>query len=144
MRTTKLSECRILELPSILDIKKGNLTFIQENTDVPFKIKRVFFIYGVPKGEKRGNHAMKKSQEVIIAIRGNLDVILNDGVKKKKFRLNRPDQGLFVPTMIWQELTTFSADSLCLVLASEFYDKREYVSDHDHYRQIMTAKKKGD
>jgi hypothetical protein len=141
MTKSRLSDCKIIELPKILD-KKANLTFIEENKDVPFKIKRVYYIYGVPKGEKRGRHAMGKSEEVIIALNGSFDVILDDGIKRKTFRLNRPYYGLFIPAMIWQELDFFSSTSICLVLSSEFYNNKEYIKDYNKFRQMKLQKQR--
>lgn len=140
MKNSILSKCKIIKFPKVLD-KRGNLTFLEEDKDIPFKIKRVFYTYGVPKEETRGSHAMKKSQEVIIAINGSFDVTLDDGMKKKKFHLNRPYSGLFTPPMIWQELTNFSSDSVCLVLVSKAYDDKEYIRSYAQFKKLKDKRK---
>ena len=104
---------RIINLPKIED-QRGNLTFVEELNHIPFKIKRVYWIYDVPGGEVRGGHAYKKNQEFIIALSGSFDVIINDGNRRKKFSLNRSYYGLYVPNMLWRSLENFSTNSLCL------------------------------
>ena len=112
-----LDQCRIIELLKIAD-PRGNLTFIEGNSQIPFDIKRVYYLYDVPGGGERGGHAHKELSQLIIAMSGSFDVILDDGENKKRVHLNRSYQGLYVCPMIWRELDNFSSGSVCLVLAS--------------------------
>ena len=134
-----IDECRIIQFPKISD-PRGNLTFVESQKHIPFAIKRVYYLYDVPGGESRGGHAHKSLQQVIIAMSGSFDVLLDDGIKKKTVSLNRSYMGLFVPTMIWRELVNFSSGSVCLVLASEYYEKDDYYRDYDEF--IATLKRK--
>lgn len=124
---SSLHQCRVIELPKVAD-PRGNLTFIEGNSQIPFDIKRVYYLYDVPGGAERGGHAHKDLSQLIIAMSGSFDVILDDGENKKRIHLNRSYQGLFVCPMIWRELDNFSSGSVCLVLASNTY------SEHDYFR----------
>jgi len=130
----KLSKCKIIELPKKMD-RRGNLTFIEESRHIPFKIKRVYYLYDVPGGETRGGHAHKRLQQFIIAASGSFDVVLDDGFESKRFHLNRSYYGLYVPSMIWRELDNFSSGSFCLVLASEYYDESDYIRGYDEFKR---------
>jgi hypothetical protein len=116
---------------------RGNLTFIEENRHVPFEIKRVYYLYDVPGGEARGGHAHKQHQEFIIAASGSFDVVLDNGYGKKRYHLNRSYYGLYSPSMIWRELDNFSSGSVCLVLASEYFDEQDYVRDYGDFKEIV-------
>ena len=130
-----LDQCRIIELPKIAD-PRGNLTFIEGNNQIPFDIKRVYYLYDVPGGGERGGHAHKELSQLIIAMSGSFDVILDDGENKKRVHLNRSYQGLFVCPMIWRELDNFSSGSVCLVLASNLYSEDDYFRDkHDFMKK---------
>ena len=131
-----LDKCRIIELPKITD-RRGNLTFIEGNEHVPFEIKRVYYLYDVPGGEKRGGHAHKDLQQFVIAASGSFDVILDDGKEQKRFHLNRSYYGLYVPTMIWRELDNFSSGSVCIVLASEHFDENDYIRDYQMLKDTV-------
>lgn len=120
---------KLIELPKILD-KRGNLTFIESGKHIPFDIKRVYWIYDVPGGQKRGGHAYKTLNEFIIALSGSFDVVLDNGKEKKKFSLNRSYYGLYVPKMIWRELNNFSTNALCLILASDNYNEKDYIRNY--------------
>jgi hypothetical protein len=128
-------KCAILELPKNTD-PRGNLTFVEAGRHVPFEIKRVFSLYDVPSGETRAGHALKRCQQFIIAMSGSFDLIVDDGMSKQRFHLNRSDCGLYVPALIWREIENFSTNSVCLVLASEFYDLADYL---DTYGQFTAA-----
>jgi hypothetical protein len=123
-----VNDCRLIDLPKISD-PRGNLTFVEGGIHVPFDIKRVYYLYDVPGGSERGGHAHKALHQLIIAMSGSFDVMLDDGREKKRFHLARSYYGLYVCPMIWRELTNFSSGSVCLVLASNLYD------EHDYYRE---------
>lgn len=127
-----LSNCHIIDLPKIHDVR-GNLTFIEGNRHAPFDIQRVYYLYDVPGGATRGGHAHKNLQQIIIAMSGSFDVILDDGRERKRFHLNRPYCGLYVCPMIWRELDNFSSGSVCLVLASSNFDEDDYYRDYNDY-----------
>jgi len=116
----------IIQLPRILD-QRGNLSFLESNKQIPFEIKRVFWIYDVPGGEARGGHAYRESQEFIIALSGSFDVILNNGANEQRFQLNRSYYGLYVPKMTWRIMENFSTNSLALVLSSSKYNEDDYI-----------------
>jgi WxcM-like, C-terminal len=131
-----LQECRIIDLPKILDAR-GNLTFIEGNRHVPFPIQRVYYLYDVPGGAERGGHAHKELHQLIIAISGSFDVVLDDGLEKQRYHLNRSYYGLYVCPMIWRELDNFSSGSVCLVLASNHYDEDDYYRDYAEYQMLV-------
>lgn len=130
-----VDECKELDLPKISD-SRGNLTFIEGVNHVPFQIKRVYYIYDVPGGAERGEHAHKNLHQLIIAISGCFDVILNDGNAKRKFHLNRAYTGLYVCPMMWRGLDNFSSGSVCMVLASDFYCESDYIRDYDEFLKV--------
>jgi hypothetical protein len=127
-----LDQVRIITLPKISD-PRGNLTFVEENRHVPFEIKRVYYLYDIPGGEGRGGHAHYELEQLIIAASGSFDVILDDGYVRHRFHLNRSYFGLYVPKMIWREMDNFSSASVCLVLASNFYDELDYIRDYGEF-----------
>ena len=121
--------CKMVDLPKIAD-PRGNLTFIEGGVHIPFDIQRVYYLYDVPGGAERGGHAHKDLQQLIIAMSGSFDVVLDDGVNKKRVHLNRSYSGLYVCPMIWRELDNFSSGSVCMVLASNKYDEQDYYRDY--------------
>jgi dTDP-4-dehydrorhamnose 3,5-epimerase-like enzyme len=127
-----LNDCIIIELPKITD-PRGNLTFVENGKHLPFDIRRVYYLYDVPGGSERGGHAHKDLSQLIIAMSGSFDVLLDDGNEKKRFHLNRSYYGLYVCPMIWRELDNFSSGSVCMVLASNLYDETDYYRDFDEY-----------
>ncbi len=130
-----IDDVKLVELPKFLDAR-GNLSFAENNTHIPFEIKRTYWIYDVPGGESRGGHAYKRNQEFIIALSGAFDVIVDDGVKKKKFTLNRSYYGLYVPAGLWREIENFSTNSLALEFASEHFLKDDYIRDYELFKKI--------
>ena len=130
------SKCRLIELPRVQD-NRGNLTFIEENRHIPFEIKRVYYLYDVPGGEARGGHAHKQLQQFIIAANGSFDVVLDEGSSQERYHLNRSYYGVFIPSMVWRELDNFSSGSVCLVLASEYFDEQDYVRDYGDFKEIV-------
>jgi len=129
-----MQESKIIQLPKILD-QRGNLSFLESNNHIPFEIKRIFWIYDVPGGEVRGGHAYRESQEFIIALSGSFDVVLNDGLKERRFALNRSYYGLYVPKMIWRHMENFSTNSLALVLSSTHFMEEDYIREFADFVQ---------
>jgi dTDP-4-dehydrorhamnose 3,5-epimerase-like enzyme len=133
-----ISGIKILQLPKILD-DRGNLTFIEGEKHIPFKIIRTYWIYDVPGGEIRGGHAYKTLHEFIVAISGSFDVVLDDSKERKVYSLNRSYYGLYVPKMIWRQLENFSTNALCLILASDDYHSEDYIYDYHEFKQLINA-----
>jgi hypothetical protein len=127
-----LNDVRIIELPKIEDTR-GNLSIIEELNQIPFKIKRVYWIYDVPGGETRGGHAYKSHHEFIVALSGSFDVILDDGHRQKIYSLNRSYYGIYLPNKIWRKLENFSTNSFCLILASDYYNISDYIYDYSEF-----------
>ena len=140
MTLSGLSGCKMIELPKIANIK-GNLTFIESSRHIPFESKRVYYLYDIPGGEARGGHAHKECQEFIISANGSFDIILDDGVDRKRIHLNRPYYGIYLPKMIWRELDNFSTGSICLILASGFFDENDYIRDYEAFRKLTYENK---
>jgi hypothetical protein len=134
-----LKDCRIIELPRVLD-NRGNLTFIESGRHVPFELRRVFYLYDVPGGASRAGHALRTCHQFIIASSGSFDVIAADGFQKQRFQLNRSFQGLYLPPLIWREIENFSSGSVCLVLASEFYDVEDYFYEYTEFLRAARAR----
>jgi hypothetical protein len=122
----------LLSFPVVPD-HRGNLTFIEGENHIPFEIRRVFYLYDVPGGESRAGHALKDVEQVIIAMSGSFDVVLDDGLTRDTITLNRSYFGVYVPSLIWRELENFSSGSVCLVLASHPYDAEAYHRDYDEF-----------
>jgi hypothetical protein len=131
-----IERCQIIDLPKIHD-PRGNLTFVESNSQIPFAIERVYYLYDVPGGSERGGHAHKQLHQLIIAMSGSFDVILDDGQDKKRVHLSRSYNGLYVCPMVWRELDNFSSGSVCMVLASTKYDETDYYRD---YAEFMRAR----
>lgn len=123
---------RIINLPKIED-DRGNLSFVEEENHVPFKINRVYWIYDVPGGEFRGSHAFKESEEFIIALSGSFDVVIHNGEQEMKFSLNRSFYGLYISKLLFRRLENFSTNSLALILSSTLYDENDYIRDFDEF-----------
>lgn len=129
-----LDNCSIIDLPKIAD-PRGSLTFIEAEHHVPFAIQRVYYLYDVPGGAERGGHAHKALHQLIIAMSGSFDVVLDDGRRKKRVHLSRSYYGLYICPMIWRELDNFSSGSVCMVLASSRYDEQDYYRDYAQFIQ---------
>lgn len=126
---------QIIELPKIED-PRGNLSFIEEQNHIPFKIERTYWIYDVPGGQTRGGHAFKKQQEFIVALSGSFDVLIDDGKEKKVYQLNRSYYGLFIPAGYWRQMQNFSTNSLAMVLSSTHYDEKDYIFDYSEFLKL--------
>ena len=127
-------QCRLINLPRI-DDPRGNLTFIENDRHIPFEIKRVYYLYDVPGGSMRAGHAHKTLHQFLIAMSGSFDVTVDDGQQKMKFQLNRPYYGLYIPPMIWREIDNFSSGSVCLALASDFFDEADYYRQYPEFKK---------
>ncbi len=132
MKQSTINDCKIIDLRKIQD-PRGNLTPIEGSLDVPFEIKRVFYQYDVPGGESRGAHAHIKDQQFLIAVSGAFEVLVDDGVNKHLYTLNRPYYGLLVPAGIWSAEQEFSSGSVCLVLTDNSFDANDYIRDYDEF-----------
>ena len=131
-----LEDCRIIGLPNVED-PRGNLTFIEGKNHVPFEIKRVYYTYDVPGGSERGSHAHKNLEQLIIAMSGSFDVLLDDGRNSHRFHLNRSYYGLYVPKLMWRTIDNFSSGSVCMVLASELFEEDDYYRDYDEFLKAV-------
>jgi hypothetical protein len=130
--TTKISDCQVIDLGKIHS-RSGNITISEANKLHPFSVKRVYYLYDVPGGAKRGGHAHKNLYQLIVAASGSFEVKLEDGFNSKTLNLNHPYTGLMVTPGIWREILNFSSGSICLVLASELFDENDYIRDFNHY-----------
>ncbi|MDQ2960481.1 MAG: FdtA/QdtA family cupin domain-containing protein [Candidatus Dormibacteraeota bacterium] len=133
-----VTDCQIVELPRIAD-PRGNLTVVEGLRHVPFEIRRVFYLYDVPGGAARAGHALHDSQQFLIAVAGSFDVIVDDGVRRERFFLNRSYYGLLVPPLIWREIENFSSGSVCLALASTYFDETTYYREYSEFQRAVQA-----
>ncbi len=127
----------MIELPKFFD-RRGNLSFIEEDNQLPFKIRRVYWIYDVPGGEIRGGHAFRETEELIVALSGSFDVILHDGNEQGVFHLNRSYYGVMVPKMFWRSIENFSTNSLALIIASTDFDDADYIRDFLTFKSLKS------
>ncbi|MEM3828952.1 MAG: FdtA/QdtA family cupin domain-containing protein [Conexivisphaerales archaeon] len=134
-----MNECLLIEFKKVSD-SRGSLTVIESLKDIPFEIKRVYYIYDVPTSSYRGGHAHRNLQQVMIATSGSFDVIVDNGHTREKFSLNKPYVGLYIPRMVWREMDNFSSGSVCLVLASDYFNESDYIRD---YQLFLKALKEG-
>ena len=126
---------KLIELPKFLDAR-GNLSFAQNNTHIPFEVKRTYWLYDVPGGESRGGHAYRETEEFVIALSGSFDVIVDDGNEKTTFHLNRSYYGLYIPKGMWREMDNFSTNSLALEFASTKYNPEDYIRDYNEFLKL--------
>ena len=145
MEKYSVFDCSVIELDKHHSDRKGNLTVVQNGGSsdsptgtLPFDVKRVYYLYDVPGGEERGAHAHKELSQLIIAASGSFTITLDDGKCKRSFFLNRPYQGLYVKPGIWRELTDFSSGAVCMVLASDVYNKEDYIRDYEEFKKYIS------
>lgn len=137
-----IETCRFIDMPIIND-PRGNLSFIEGSRHVPFDIKRVYYLYDVPGGAHRGGHAHRKLHQLVIAMSGSFDIALDDGERTRRYHLNRSYYGLYIAPMMWREMDNFSSGSVCLVLASDYYDESDYFRDHKAFLEAARSLKAG-
>ena len=137
MKNSTVNDCKIIQLSKIHN-RAGNITIIENNLDIPFEVKRIYYLYDIPSNETRGGHAHKELYQLVIGASGSFNIDLNDGVNDKSIFLNKPDFGLLVVPGIWRDLSDFSSGSVCLVFASEIYSENDYIRDYDEF---ITLKK---
>ncbi len=130
-------DIKIIDFPKVAD-ERGNLSFFESRKQLPFSIARAYWIYDVPGGEIRGGHAYKKLQEVVVALSGSFDIVLNDGQNTKRITLNRSYMGLYIPKMIWRHMENFSTNSLALIVSDKHYNGEEYIRDFEEYKQLVS------
>jgi hypothetical protein len=139
MKTSTVFDCSLITLP-INHQANGNLTSVSNGIEVPFDIKRVYYLYDVPGGFSRGGHGHLELQQLIVALSGSFDIIVDDGKVKRTFHLSRPNVGLYMPSGLWRELDNFSSGSICFVLASIEYDEKDYFRDYEKFTEWKSLK----
>lgn len=135
-----VEECKIITLDKHHSDRKGNISVVENFKEIPFEIKRTYYLYDIPGGESRGAHAHRKLYQLIIAASGSFDVVVDDGKNQKTVSLNRPYEGLLIVPGIWRDLCNFSSGSVCLVLASHLYDEADYIRDYQEFLGYKSLK----
>jgi len=138
-----VESCRLIELPRV-DDNRGSLSFVEGGNHIPFEIARVYYLYDLPIVAERGSHAHKKLEQLIIAISGSFDVVLDDGRNKRTFHLDRPNAGLLIASMHWRELANFTPGAVCIVLASLPYDKNDYIRNYHEFLAAVESSRKSE
>ena len=133
-----IGNCGLIEFTQSLDLR-GQLTYMESNKEIPFDIKRIYYFHHIPITSIRGAHAHKELEQVVIALSGNFEIVIDDGNSQQSYLLNHPQQGLYIGTMVWRELRNFSPNSICLVLASEFYNEADYIRDYNHFINLKKS-----
>jgi hypothetical protein len=132
MNSSHVHNCKLLQLPKIHN-RAGNITVIENDSIIPFPVKRIYYLYDVPGGAERAAHGHKNLQQLIVAASGSFDITIDDGKEKKRIHLNMPYEGLLIRPGIWRDLDNFSSGSICLVLASEIYDEKDYIRNYNDF-----------
>jgi WxcM-like, C-terminal len=134
-----MDRVKLIQLPKILD-PRGNLSFFENKNQIPFTIKRTYWLYDVPGGELRGSHAFKKADEFVVALSGSFDIILSDGIREMKYNLNRSYYGLYIPNLLWRRIENFSTNSVALIVSSIYFDEKDYIREFDKFKTIRNEK----
>ncbi len=137
----KLDLCKIIDIPTVID-ERGNLCFLEENKNVPFTIRRVYYLYNIPDKFVRGSHAHKELNQIIIPLSGSFNLLLDDGYSKKEYTLSSPNQGIFITNEIWRDLSFFSQGAVALILASLPYSAEDYIRNYDEFLEYVHGKEK--
>ncbi|HEX2087939.1 MAG TPA: FdtA/QdtA family cupin domain-containing protein [Solirubrobacteraceae bacterium] len=132
-----VADCRLIELPTVPD-PRGKLSIVESARQVPFEIRRFYYLYDVPAGATRGGHAHRELEQFVVGMSGSFDVRLSDGRDRREVTLRQPNVGLYIPPMIWRDMVNFSYGSVCAVLASDFYDEADYYRDYDEFLTART------
>lgn len=140
MNKATIFDCNIIHLPKIYN-PAGSITPVQNNVDIPFATKRIYYLYDIPGGEERGAHAHRTLEQLVIAASGSFDITIDDGRNKKTVSLNRPYMGLHIRPYIWRDISNFSSGAITLVLASQLYDAADYIRDHQEFIAIRESGK---
>ncbi len=135
LSNNKITDCILIDISSIQN-QSGNITVVENNKDIPFSIQRIYYLYDVPGGGERGGHAHYELEQYLIAASGSFDVILDDGINKKRIHLNRPNFALHIVPGLWRALDNFSSGSICMVLASHKYEEKDYIRDYNQYKEL--------
>jgi uncharacterized RmlC-like cupin family protein len=138
LKKTRIKDCRIIHLPKFQERAKGNLSFVENLKQIPFSVKRVFYLFDIPGGDSRGAHAHIACNQFLVAVSGSFAVEVNDGNKKTRHYLNRPDMGLYIPFGIWASEVNFSSGSICLVLASDKFSEDDYIRDYKIFKTLKS------
>lgn len=138
----RLNVANIIQLPKNLD-RRGNLSVVEEITNIPFEIKRTYWIYDVPGGAVRGGHAYRNNEEFIVALSGSFDVVLDNGLSRTTYSLNRSYYGLYIPKGVWRQMVNFSTNSLALIMASIPFDPSDYIYDYEHFKELSNKELEG-
>ncbi len=138
----RLNGANIIQLPKNLD-RRGNLSVVEEITNIPFEIKRTYWIYDVPGGAVRGGHAYRNNEEFIVALSGSFDVVLDNGLSRTTYSLNRSYYGLYVPKGVWRQMVNFSTNSLALIMASIPFDPSDYIYNYEHFKELSNKELEG-
>lgn len=133
-----LSNCKLIEIPNYFDTR-GCLSVVESNRGIPFDIKRIYYLYNIPAGKTRAAHGHLSLHQLMIAINGSFNVLLDDGSEKREIKLNKPSQGLYICPLIWRDLYNFSDDAVCMVLASEFYDEADYFRNYQDFLSFVNG-----
>ncbi|HEY4196600.1 MAG TPA: FdtA/QdtA family cupin domain-containing protein [Mucilaginibacter sp.] len=136
-KAASISDCDIIQLSKIHN-RAGNITPVENHIDIPFEIKRIYYLYDIPGGESRAAHGHKKLEQLIIAASGSFDISIDDGTNKKTIQLNRPYIGLYLQPGIWRDISNFSSGAICLVLASRLYEEEDYLRDYDEFKKFKS------
>lgn len=129
-----INDCKIIDLPTVPD-ERGTLTFMETGNHIPFEMKRIYYMYGIPEKENRGDHANVYSEQVVIALNGKFDITIDDGKEKKTYTMNNPGEGLYIPQLIWVDIENFSPGSIILVLRPTPYDANDYIRNYEDYKK---------
>lgn len=140
MEYTTVNDCRLISLPKV-SLERGSVSVVENRINIPFDVKRIYYLYDIPTGSERGGHAHVNLQQLILAPSGSFDLIIDDGQNKITFTLNNPNRGVLMPSGLWRELTNFSSGSICLVLASEEYDEEDYIRDYSSFFKYKSKSK---